>query len=153
MTMRRKRPAYANALLDARRAGDHPSTVMVIYGNDWAVGGGVTRLAVKPGEALGLDWGAVVGVRVDVVDRRRGADVDMTELYAMTGELAREAAHVAIVIDGVRHAAELLALAVRHELRGVWPTWWTEETNQINERNRQRWTMEAEAHLNALLAA
>src|SRR4051794_13037574 len=84
-----KLPAYAKPLLAARRSGVHPASVTVIYGQDWHVAEGVTRLAVKPGEALGLDWYCVAGLPVRLVDRSQELP---EELYFLIGEIASHAA-------------------------------------------------------------
>lgn len=153
MMPRRKRPAYANVLLDARRAGDHPSTVTVIYGNDWSVGPGVTRLAVKPGEALGLDWVCVAGlaVRVEIRtddDIAEGRDCEALRLAA---QIACETAAITIHEHGLEIELHVLANLCR-ALEGatgkfVWPSWWSEEIEKINGQNRKRWLDEATEQL------
>lgn len=143
-----KRPAYAHALLAARRAGHHPDGVTVVYGGDWRVAAGVTRLAVKPGAALGLDWGCGAGLPVDIVDRRRGEDGGNDELFRLAGEIARVAATVTIEADGWRCCAHEQAYLQRILARPLaWPQWWSEEIDELNERNRRQWFREAEAYL------
>ena len=140
-----KPPAYASPLLRLRRAGSHPASVVVVYGERWQLEDGVTRLAVKPGEALGLEWRCVAGLPVEI--RAQGPDCD--ELWRLAGEVACEAAAVTIVqADGARECADIAAFMERLYARPVaWPAWWSRDIDKINERNRQQWFREAEGWL------
>ena len=144
-----KLPAYAKTLLAARRAGSHPALVTVVYGEDWAVPGAECRLAVKPGEALGLDWRCVAGLPVELVNR---SDVAMFEAQdgeplRLAAEIARESAQVMVVEGGARVALDELAFAMRCVSGARWPAWWSEDVEKIHGQNRKRWIEEAAHYL------
>lgn len=165
-----KLPAYGKQLLAARRSGKHPAVVVVVYGQDWSVPGVWARLAVKPKAALGLDWHCVAGVGVQVLDRSTAAEDDYDaqgnrELFFLLGEIARHAACITVQTPeplfmhqtGRGQApADLLAWCARRwdgaARRMLWPAWWSEEIEKINERNRNQWLEETERYLARLCA-
>lgn len=170
MTTRRRRPAYANALIEARRSGLHPTDVVVVYGFPWQVEDGVCRLAVKPGEALDLDWSCVAGVDVEIWNRSRAAcvadrenvrklgdEVIDCEMLRMAAQIARAAHDVSIVEGGRRYTISELAFAGRHREAVTkmiaWPAWWCEETRKIHEQNKIRRERAIIAWLDARCAA
>ena len=146
-----KAPAYGALLTQMRRAGHHPLEVTVIYGNDWKPPESASllrpRLAVKPGEALGLDWHCVTGLPVVVLDRH----VEETdEVLRMLGEIGRRAAQVYYWVKGQERPVHVSdwAWSLRHvaQLAGqaAWPSWWSGEVEKINAGNRERWLAAAE---------
>jgi len=141
-----KLPAYAKQLLRNRRAGMHPVSVTVTHGDDWR-DSGASRLAVRPGEALGRDWSCVAGLPVDLFSQ--SADLRDAELLQLAGEIARHAATLTISAGGSHVLAHTWAFLCRHEERGRmhWPAWWSDEIERLNERNRQRWIAEAQSWL------
>jgi hypothetical protein len=145
---RLKLPAYGKQLLNARRLGQHPLVVHVIYGEEWrpgercgaeCEGAEHPRLAVRPSEfqPWTIDWHVVTGCKVVVFesmfDRRRN-------FYDLLGELGRFAGpvHVMSPDDEQVTAADALALRVK-KMFGDWPRWWPIETERLNGERRERW--------------
>lgn len=166
MNARPKLPAYGKALLNARRAGQHPISVMVIYGHKWFVDNNATRLAVKPEEAIGLDWLCIADVPVVIEDRMDSDDGNVPEqnsaLLRMAGEIAREAAQVTLKTQRLipcecghitpgNHRIDIVAFLCRQwsarERRMKWPAWWSEEIELSNEKNRRRWLSACVRHV------
>jgi hypothetical protein len=156
-----KQPAYARALRDDRRDGVDPISVLVIYGDDWSFP--EFRLAVRPKKALGLDWTAVAGLPVDILDRSVDDHTDAAgncELFFLVGEIAREAATVSIITpeplmrglfpdnDSCVTQADLFAFVSRRwdaaARRMRWPEWWPANIDRLNGDNRRRWLEETE---------
>ncbi len=147
-----KNPAYAKSLIERRRAGNHPEHVVVIYGNDWWIEEGVTRLALKPGEARGLSWTSVAGLPVRVLDRARDGEDEpdehgTRELYYVLGEIAASAATLTVtsVRDGLKDCeVRMLARACRlSDLSNIrWPAWWSDDIERIHGQNTERWIAE-----------
>lgn len=167
---RKRRPAYANALIEARRSGHHPASVVVVYGFPWKVGDGVCRLGVKPGEALDMEWACVAGVDVEIWNRSRAAcvadrdhvrkfgdEVIDCEMLRMAAQIARAAHDVSIVEGDRRYTISELAFAGRHREAVTkmiaWPAWWSEETQKKHEQNKLRRERAIIAWLDAKCAA
>jgi len=146
-----KLPAYAHALLKARRAGAHPPLVTVIYGNDWYAEPGTARLALKPGEALGRDWRCVAGLPVEFVNRSACLmfEEDDCEPLRVIGEIAIESAQIWMIEDGMRVSADTWAYMMRSHNGAAcqWPAWWSEEIEKNHGQNRKRWISEAASYL------
>lgn len=144
-----KLPAYGKRLLSARRGGLHPPEVTVVYGEDWDVPGAACRLAVKPGEALGLDWRCVAGLPVEFLNRSALAlfEMDDGEPLRLIGEIARESAQIMVVEGAVRTFADDLAFLKRAGKPPRWPAWWSEEIDKQHGQNRKRWIEEAAHYL------
>jgi hypothetical protein len=86
-------PAYGRALLERRRAGDHPDLVYVIIGDDWGRLPIDAHVCIKPDRAPGTtDWLPLAGVAVRMVVR----DIPMgfERLLAIAGEVACVAAPI-----------------------------------------------------------
>lgn len=150
-----KLPAYGKSLLQARRAGQHPPVVTVIYGLHWDSDGNVTKLAVKPGEALGRDWRCIAGLPIELEDRF--LDGEDTEQLRLAGEIAREAALVMMARGAAgRYPVHVHAFLSRRWNAAArlmeWPAWWSEEIEKLNGKNRKRWLEAAEAYLAKLAA-
>jgi len=145
-------PAYGKALLSARRLGEHPLVVHVIYGEEWRPGESCgtecegaehPRLAVRPSEfqPWTIDWRVVTGCRVVVFEGREDMFFRAKNFYELLGELGRFAGPVHMVRSedsGSVSAADALA---HHLLKtyGMWPAWWPIETERINAERRERW--------------
>lgn len=151
-----KLPAYGKRLLEQRRNGSHPTAVRVIYGDDWYVPEGVTRLAVKPGEALELDWRCVTGIPVELVCQVDQKDPGPTQLalevYHLAAQITQSAAHVTIIYPGEgRIDASDFAFVCRRwnatTRRVEWPVWWSEEIEKKHAENWQRWLADTAAYL------
>ncbi len=156
-----KLPAYAKPLLNLRRAGTHPASVLVLYGTDWSAPEGRARLAVKPGAALDLDWRCVAGLPVLLIDRSGMELDDDSELFALGAQIAHEAAIVTLVTSeplvsgsprsgfyriGISDYAFCSRTWDARAKRMAWPAWWTQELEQLHGQNRERWLAEIEAH-------
>jgi hypothetical protein len=151
MTARLRLPAYGKALMEARRAGNHPAVVHVLFCEDWrhkprceeGCGADHPRLAVKPSEfAAGtLDWRLVTGSLVAVFDDRDRMSLQFSrEFYGLLAELGRFAGPVHVYhLDPVKEVGA-----------GVWAfDWrfafcagashWSIDTEQLNEQRRRRW--------------
>lgn len=153
------KPAYANSLIAARRAGRQPLEVLVLFGGDWSAVA-TPKLAVKPAECLGLNWACVAGLPVHVEDRSSKAEDDYDaqghrKLFFMLGEIAVHAAWVSFTVPEAlytgqpgptRTVAQLYAYCSR-DAQGRWPAWWSGDTEKINARNRERWEAECLAWL------
>lgn len=159
---RKRRPAYANALIEARRAGRHPSSVVVVYGFPWQVGDGVCCLGVKPGEALDIDWACVAGVDVEVWNRSRVSFWDVFEkgdgeILRLCADIACQAIDVRLADAGPSRSIAELAFLGRglDEItrKMVWPAWWSEERQKIHEQNKLRRERAIIAWLDAKCAA
>lgn len=157
-----RQPAYAKHLVEQRRAGVHPPSVTVIYGNDWRVNDDVVRLAVKPGEARELKWSCVAGLPVQVIDRAAPAEdppdeAGNREVFFLLGEIAPFAARLELIspepltsADPARGPGRALApaLAYSYRLTNVqggrpqWPAWWSDGIEQAHDKNAQRWLTE-----------
>lgn len=150
--MKLKLPAYGAPLRAARRAGEHPLCVHVIFGDRWRepvqcsvwartlVQGAHPVLAVRPSEyAAGtLDWSVVTGLRVAVFDQNAlAADVG-GPLFVLLGELGRFAADIEVHSAIWSTSVQADELALMHK-RDAWPAWWTEEVEKINEKRRANW--------------
>jgi hypothetical protein len=162
-----KNPAYARALIERRRAGDHPWKVHVIYGNDWYIGEDLVRLAVKPRAALGLSWACVAGLRVILLDRATpDEDPDQEDGYREFHYVAAEIARCAAGVEmhspypfyahqdgpGIADVGQLAYAASLPRLsewirgrRRQWPKWWSDELDEIYGKNAQRWREEVAA--------
>lgn len=134
--LRPKLPAYGKGLLLARRLGNHPREITVVYGDNWR-GVKHPRLGVRPLQYQpGLvDWRVVAGVMVTLIDRAGGvAGFDIAanrfgKFYALIGELAAMDAYVQVMYpDGnvwARKDADLLAYECRNA--SGWPGWWSDD--------------------------
>lgn len=166
MTGRRKLPAYGKQLLNARRAGDHPLCVHLIFGRDWKAAtrcawahlpGAHPLLCVHPVDyAPGMyDFRAVTAVMVALFDQDalagecpwRGDQADFGRLYDLAGELARYAAGVDIhsLWERPRDAREIAHAWRAHAERNNpeknhgWPRWWSEDIERDHTRRRFAW--------------
>ena len=158
-----KLPAYGKALLNARRLGEHPPVVHVIYGEEWGRGercgegcDGAThpRLAVKPSEfqPWTIDWRVVTGCLVAVFDSREDCFNGGKRFYEMVGEIGRfagpvhiyrwqetgRAGGVSTTGYGLAFCASVVAAQVARA-NGAWPGWWPIETERLNGERRERW--------------
>jgi len=142
-------PAYAKALLDRRRAGDHPLTVNVVLGNAWwAVK--EPKICVKPEDyAPGVfDWRVVAGLRVVVFDE------DVALFIAgggftgwLVGELADFAAQVDVMWGSDTVCADVVAWLNRSG--GKWPEWWSAERERRMVEGRSAWFADVARHMHA----
>lgn len=152
---RRKLPAYGKQLLDARRAGKHPQSVTLVYGDKWWEVS-TRKICVKPSDYVpgAMDWRIVAGLQVVVIDQEMGiADFDLSvnpprfgKFYALLGELAAMDAFVVVrYSDGdawvERHADEL-AHAGRYVAGGRfrWPQWWSDDHQRRFMAAADGWT-------------
>jgi len=121
VSRRRRRPAYARALAQARDLGQHPRHVWVVYGDDWSRWRTAEPiLCVKPPyRSHALDWHVVSGVPVRVVPR---CTADAGPLLA---DIARVAAPVDLLPDG-RRGAGITDVAFAARRGGCWPRWWSD---------------------------
>jgi hypothetical protein len=148
-----KLPAYGRALVDARRAGNHPERVAFVFGDDWRVP--QPRLALRPEdyERGKFDLRPVAGVPVDLHQRsdEHGKFLDLA------GEVARWAAEVRLHVPyplfmGQREAeatvvdARELAWCSREWDVGSrslrWPPWWSEEIDRLYVQRREQYRAE-----------
>lgn len=166
---RLKLPAYGRALLEQRRAGEHPLCVHVIVGDDWRavldctwLGFGCAHpvLALRPEDCAPerFDWHLVAGLNVVVFDQAglmavyQPADASHARpwghgpIYAVIGEIARYAADVEIRSGTELANAHFLAQLARDvrfkndpEQNHGWPAWWSAETEALNAQRRQTW--------------
>lgn len=160
-----RKPAYANRLIEARKAGQHPASAVVVFGHQWR-GYAEPILAIKPEEyEPGMfDFRAIAGLPVDVVDQVgewRLFD-DWPALYWLAAEVAEWAAEVQVhsvaweenSVYG-RIDMEILAQACRLERWAVseaphWPSWWPEKLNEDYGRRNQQYWLERRAPLEAV---
>lgn len=139
--VRRKLPAYGKALLQARRMGQHPAEITVVYGDDWR-GVAPPRLCVKPHQYQpgAMDWRVVAGVKVTALDLAGGlGDFDLTverfgPFYSLVGELAAMQAYVVVRYPErgkwLDQDADALAYACR--VGGRWPAWWSDDLDRLH---------------------
>jgi len=143
MTPRLKLPAYGKQLLNARRLGQHPLVVHVVYGEEWGSGERCgdgceehPRLAVKPSEfqPWTIDWHVITGCKVVVFEADLGL-YRTKNFYELMGELGRFAGPVDVFAGIPMHlvAREFM------KMYGTWPAWWPMETERLNEPRRNRW--------------
>lgn len=137
---KKRMPAYGKALLERRRAGDHPLTVNVVLGNAWWKVK-EPKICVKPEDyAPGVfDWRVVAGVRALVVANdafRAGGDA--AKVGDLLGELADHAAVVDLWCgDGAAVSADVYAWGERK--LGKWPEWWNAERDRRMIAGRNAW--------------
>ncbi|HJT63099.1 MAG TPA: hypothetical protein VJ797_15625 [Burkholderiales bacterium] len=156
---RLKLPAYGKALMNARRAGDHPLVVHVIYGEKWfeeplclwqCAGACHPKLCLKPAEyAPGIyDFRCVTGLEVALFDQPAASVMPADKIFDLIGEIGRWAADIHVHVEGdeLPPSASRLALCQRNfrhvndpEHNHGWPRWWSAEIEQVNERRRQDW--------------
>lgn len=142
-----KLPAYGRALVDARRAGNHPERVAFVFGDDWRAP--QPRLALRPDdyERGKYDLRPVAGVPVDLHQRSE----EHGKFLELAGELARWAAEVRLHVPyplfiGQREAqptiVDVRELAwCSRELadgRSRWPAWWSEEIDRQYVQRREQ---------------
>lgn len=138
---RKRLPAYGRDLLAERRAGRHPASVTVVYGEQfWKVPG--AKLAVKPSEYVPgtLDWRVVAGVRCLVMDLDCGAaEVSgdppvFGKFYALLAELAAARAYVEVegpAFDGRRDLESIAASWRYATVPSRWPVWWSDALDAL----------------------
>ena len=153
-----KLPAYGKRLLLARRAGDHPLEVALIFGHDWRADvGDVPILAINPEDYApgAYDFHCVAGVRVAVHDQEMAAAVcdevatppSFGAFFDLLGELARIAAPVAVFWPprSTWKAREASSLAFearwpdREAQRMQWPRWWSDALEADYQRRWEQW--------------
>jgi len=155
-------PAYGKALLNARRLGEHPLVVHVIYGEEWrpgercgdgCEGASHPRLAVRPSEfePWTIDWRVVTGCKVVVFDPYE-TGAARRNFYELLGELGRFAGPVEVYrleADGrwAWWSTSHVLAAQLWSVNGTWPAWWPIETERINAERRERWFRLSAAHL------
>jgi len=147
-----KPPAYGLPLLKARRQGQHPAHVHVIFGDDWTPPGRSPRVAVKPSEwrEHQIDWTCIVGLPVTVVARNAfEGDWWLDPVYLLAAEVQRHAALVWMErppITGIRwleHDAWLARLEFNPRR---WPAWWSDLQQRRAEDNRARYRTALETY-------
>jgi hypothetical protein len=151
-----KLPAHGRALLDARRAGKHPSHVEVIFGParpPMRAAAGVPVLGVIPEwRPQDLNWLPVAGCIVVLHDDSLPASAPVPDdlwdldIWSVGGAIADRAAAVVVrthfgSIVTMHGAARLARLA------GGWPHWWSE----VRERRVQRNLAQQQALTRAML--
>ena len=141
--LRPKLPAYGKALLQARRMGQHPREITVVYGDNWR-GVKLPRLGVRPLQYVPgqMDWRVVAGVKVTLLDRAQALtefDIEANrfgKFYTLIGELAAMDAYVVCAYpDGNEwryQDAEQLAYACRNGR--AWPRWWSDDLDARQRR-------------------
>lgn len=133
-------PAYGKALLAQRRAGVHPASVRLVFGDDWR-GVAAPRVCVKPGEYRPgvFDWGMLSGLEVRVVVRTDAC------IGALLAELTRLGAVVFIAASD--NEALLPAPSYAWDCREFdaeqramrWPAWWSDALNDEQNRLYDAW--------------
>lgn len=165
--IRKKLPAYGAALLTARRTGEHPRCVHLIYGNNWraelscswrAMPGEHPMVALKPEDYTpgAYDFAVLTGVHVAVFDqigaagqyrepdRANPSGSEWGLFYMLLGEVAQFAAQVEFqspALKGVTKA-DVLAFCMRASSRradAALNHGWPEWWSQdIEEKNERR---------------
>lgn len=159
MTPRLKLPAYGKQLLAARRAGDDPLVVHVIYGENWrdeptclwqCKGAAHAKICLKPADYQpGLyDFHLVTGLQVALFDQPRASFAEDDKIFDLIGEIGRWSADLHVYVAGEEWPPSASRLAHgRRNYRHVhdaaanhgWPRWWSNEIEQLNEQRRQDW--------------
>jgi len=144
----KKLPAFGRNLLQARRQGQHPQLVIMVFADNWS-GVPQPKLALRPLEFVAgvTDWRVVAGVRVVVLDREAAIDdFDLAAahygpIYALVAELVDALAYVelrlprgaAFTLDSGAAwqdvPADSVAFRCRHRFGGAnkgWPAWWSD---------------------------
>lgn len=123
----------------ARADGVSPYTLEWLQRCGWPV------LALRPGEFLrgATEWNLVAGLWVHVLDQTNQEFLPDAGVLWMAAEVARFAAEVEIENDGGARPICDLANYFRYghpELpRGFIPDWWSQELQDLNANNTQRW--------------
>lgn len=165
--MRLKLPAYGKKILLERRAGKHPHTISVIYGDDWygAAQSCQAILCLKPAEYQpGIyDFRMVAGCEAHVYDELDGfAEHNVREtpptfgkLFDLIAELAAADACVSVCWPGDwrRHqrGAGEIAQCMRwfnqplHHY--VWPRWWNDALEAKHAARESAWLAYMSAEL------
>ena len=155
---RRKLPAYGKALQLARRAGDHPLVVHLIYGDKWfeeplcgwnCAGAAHPKLALRPAEyeAALYDFRLVTGLQVALFDQAEASADPQNKVFDLIGEIARWSADVCLHLsDDFSISAHVLAQIRRRYVdmndaskNHGWPRWWSADTERANEQRRNTW--------------
>lgn len=160
---KKKLPAYARALLEARRRGEHPEVVNLCYGDRWrAVSAPSIAIDPKEYEPGKYDFHVLAGLKVVVVDQLAGGfEIDETVSPPVFGkffDLLREVAafDTWIVIEWPqniepRHqdACDVAWTWRRRDPAAgkvVWPAWWSEEINEMQFRRARQCLREMANH-------
>lgn len=153
---RLKLPAYGKQLLLDRRAGKHPLTVTLVYGDRWYEGKN-PKICIKPEDYQPgqYDFRVVAGVQVIVIDQLVGASEcdekprppTFGKFYDLLSELA--AADGWLYIEWPKTAGwpaiEATQLARNARWRTgdgsaeQWPRWWNDELEARQQRRRTQW--------------
>jgi hypothetical protein len=152
---RLKQPAYCKRLLDERRAGRHPLSVNLVYGDKW-FDVAEPRVCIMPDEYKPgvYDFHALAGLRVTVHDQLSyGWDVDdavTPPRYGRFFSLLREVAECdALVLvrwpKGTEPRETLvhdMAFCCRWrdaKLGPQWPAWWSDDLNARQAKRIADW--------------
>jgi hypothetical protein len=160
---RKKLPAYGKQLLLARRAGQHPLVVHLVFGNRWRQAGACTwpgcgpehpLLALTPQDyAPGLfNFSVLTGLQVALFDQDAHGATKDGPLHLLMGEVAQWSAEVEVISPAFERveAAHILAYQARDyrhfedaEKNHGWPCWWSAEIESVNGKRRQTWSAAA----------
>lgn len=137
--LRKKLPAFGRVLLQARRQGQHPQEVTVVYGEHWR---GVpvpkvcvTPLDYQPGK---FDWRVIAGVKVILIDLGKGLsdfNIEANQFgffYSLIAELVAMDAYVVVRYpergQWAEQEADSLAFVCRWARK--WPSWWSDDLDR-----------------------
>jgi hypothetical protein len=134
--LRKRLPAFGRLLLQARRCGEHPSEITVVYGDQWRAVS-APKVCVRPAEYVPgqVDWRVVAGVKVFALDLGDGlGDFDVQAnrygpFYSLIAELVAMDAYVVVryAESGQWREQEADALAYACRWARRWPYWWSDD--------------------------
>lgn len=146
--LRQKLPAYAKPLLQGRRAGVHPESINVLYGERWG-DAPWPKVCVRPFEygPGRFDWRVVAGVRAVLIDAAAGiVDCDVAAgrygpFFDLVAELVAIGAYVVVKHPeaGIWREQDADALAYAHRAPGRWPSWWSDDLDARQRAAFQGW--------------